>query len=389
MKPFRSVAMLSLSCASLLASLACTEAASTESPTVQQQRGPAEKVKQPGEKDFEEFDRNRFSQSTSTKIDNPWLPLKPGTRFAYEGTSLTKGISTPHHIEYVVTDLTKPIDGVPSVVVWIVDLAAGKLVEKEVAFFAQSTDGTVWLMGEYPEEYQDGEFVANPSWIAGIQDARPGIAMEANPREGTPSYAQGWGPAVNWTDRAQVYKTGQQKVVPAGSYEDVLVMDEFNWKEPDIKLKYYARGVGEIGVGWRGDPFEKETLELVAHEQLGPEALAEVRAKALELEKSGYARSKEVYARTEPAVAPDGSSITPPTRSAEAEHGSSGGRTVRKIGDEEARKIALAAVPGEVTGLTIERKYGKQAIVVEVLAKDGSEVDVVMDMETGKVLGKE
>ena len=286
--------------------------------------------------------------------------------------------------------MTKPIGGVPSVVVWIVDLAAGKLVEKEVAFFAQSTDGTVWLMGEYPEEYQDGEFVANPSWIAGIQDARPGIAMEANPREGTPSYAQGWGPAVNWTDRAQVYKAGQKKVVRAGSYEDVLLMDEFNRKEPDIKLKYYARGVGEIAVGWRGDPFEKETLELVAHEQLGPEALAEVRAKALELEKSGYARSKEVYARTEPAVAPDGRlAITPPTRSAEAEHGSSGGRTVRKIGDEEARKIALAAVPGEVTGLTIERKYGKQTIVVEVLAKDGSEVDVVMDMETGKVLGKE
>ncbi len=389
MKPFRSVALLSLSCASLLASLGCTKAPSTDSPAVQKQRGPTEKVKQPGEKDFEDFDRNRFSQSTSTKIDNPWLPLKPGTRFVYEGTSLTVETETPHHIEYVVTDLTKPIDGVPSVVVWIVDLAAGKLVEKEVAFFAQSTDGAVWLMGEYPEEYEDGEFVANPSWIAGIQDARPGIAMEANPREGTPSYSQGWGPAVNWTDRAQVYKTGQQKVVPAASYEDVLVMDEFNRKEPDIKLKYYARGVGEIGVGWRGDPFEKETLELVVHEQLGPQALAEVRAKALELEKSGYARSKEVYARTEPAVLPDGSSITPPKRSAVAEDASSGARTVRKIGDEEARKIALAAVPGEVTGLTIERKYGIEAIVVEIHAKDGSEVDVVIDMDTGKVLGKE
>ncbi len=389
MKPFRSVAMLSLSCASLLASLGCTKAPGTDSPTVQKQRGPAEKVKQPGEKDFEDFDRNRFSQSTSTKIDNPWLPLKPGTRFVYEGTSLTKETETPHHIEYVITDLTKRIDGVPSVVVWIVDLAAGSLVEKEVAFFAQSTDGTVWLMGEYPEEYKDGEFVANPSWIAGIQDARPGIAMEANPREGTPSYSQGWGPAVNWTDRAQVYKTGQKKVTRAGGYEDVLVMDEFNRKEPDIKLKYYARGVGEIGVGWRGDPFEKETLELIVHEQLGPEALAEVRAKALELEKSGYARSQEVYARTEPIVAPDGSSITPPTRSAAAEPASSGARSVRKIGDDEARKIALAAVPGEVTGLTVERKYGIEAIVVEIHAKDGSEVDVVIHMETGKILGKE
>lgn len=387
MKP-RLVAIISLSCASLLASPGCTETPSTDSRAVQKQSGPAEKVKQPGEKDFEDFDRNRFSQSTN--IDNPWLPLKPGTRFVYEGTSLdAQGNKIPHRIEYVVTDLTKRIDGVPSVVVWLVDLAGGKLVEKEVAFFAQSTDGTVWLMGEYPEEYDNGEFVANPSWIAGIQGARPGIAMEADPREGRPSYSQGWGPAVNWTDRAQVYKTGQQKAVPAGSYEDVLVMDEFNRKEPDIKLKYYARGVGEIAVGWRGEPLQKETLELVVHEQLGPQALAEVRAKALELEKSGYELSNEVYARTEPAVAPDGSSITPPTRSAEAEAGSAGARTVRKIGDEEARKIALAAVPGEVTGVAIERKHGKQTIVVEVLAKAGSEVDVVIDMETGKVLGTE
>ena len=89
------------------------------------------------------------------------------------------------------------------------------------------------------------------------------------------------------------------------------------------------------------------------------------------------------------AVAPDASSIAPPTRSAEAEGGSAGARKARKIGDEEARKIALAAVPGEVTGVAIETKQGKQRIVVEVLAKDGSEVDVIIDMETGKVLGTE
>ena len=41
---------------------------------------------QPGEKDFEDFDRNRFDQPTN--IDNAWMPLKPGTRFVYEGTSV-------------------------------------------------------------------------------------------------------------------------------------------------------------------------------------------------------------------------------------------------------------------------------------------------------------
>jgi uncharacterized membrane protein YkoI len=177
-------------------------------------------------------------------------------------------------------------------------------------------------------------------------------------------------------------------VVPAGSYEDVLVMDEYDREEPDIKLKYYARGVGEIGVGWRGEPLEKETLELVAHEQLDPSALAEVRAKALDLEKSGYKLSKEVYAHTEPSIAPDGSSITP-DRSAETEADSPEARIVQKITDEQAREIAIKTVPGDVTGVAIERKLGKQTLVVEVLAKDGSEIDVIIDMETGEVLGTE
>jgi uncharacterized membrane protein YkoI len=274
------------------------------------------------------------------------------------------------------------------VVVWIVDYADGELVEKEIAFYAQSNDGTVWLMGEYPEEYEEGEFVDNPAWIAGIQDARPGIAMQVDPQEGTPSYSQGWGPAVNWTDRAQVYKTGQQMVVPAGSYDDVLVMDEYDREEPDIKLKYYARGVGEIAVGWRGEPLEKETLELVAHEQLDPSALEAVSAKALELEQSGYQLSNEVYALTEPSIAPDGSSITP-DRSVQTDDGSPETRIVRKITDEQAEEIALETVPGDVTGVAIERKLGKQTIVVEVLAEDGSEVDVIIDMETGEVLGTE
>jgi hypothetical protein len=67
-------------------------------------------------------------------------------------------------------------------------------------------------------------------------------------------------------------------------------------------LKYYARSVGNIRIGWRGEGEPtKETLELIALEQLSPEALAEARAKALELEESAYEYSKDVYAQTPPA----------------------------------------------------------------------------------------
>jgi hypothetical protein len=128
--------------------------------------------------------------------------------------------------------------------------------------------------------------------------------MPANPQPGTPSYAQGWGPAVNWTDRGQVDQVGQKTSVKAGSYDDVVVIAETSAVEgPNAQqLKYYARGVGNVFVGWRGaEEMTKETLELVEAVQLSPAALDQARAKALGLEKHAYQVSKNVYAHTPPA----------------------------------------------------------------------------------------
>ena len=52
-----------------------------------------------------------------------------------------------------VTDLSKWIDGVRTLVIWEKDYTAGKLGESEIAFFAQDKAGNVWLLGEYPEEF--------------------------------------------------------------------------------------------------------------------------------------------------------------------------------------------------------------------------------------------
>ena len=64
-------------------------------------------------------------------------------------------------------------------------------------------------------------------------------------------------------------------------------------------------------------------------------------------------------------------------------------KPVRKITDAEAEKIALKKVQGFVTDIGIERKFGKLTIVVEVDAEDGPETDVIIDIETGEVLGAE
>ena len=244
-------------------------------------------------------DTGRFSHSTN--IDNKWMPMKPGTRWVYEGTSVEDdGKSVPHRITVTVSDLTKTIGGIRTVVSYDIDHSDGELVEAELAFYAQDDDGNVWQFGEYPEEYEDGKFIKAPAWIHGIKGARAGIIMQAQPRLGTPGFAQGWGPAVGWKDRGTTYQVGQEVSVRSGSYADVLVIKESAEGEPDAEqLKFYAPGVGNIRTGWTGTGAKAtETLELVRIEQLDQKALAAMRAKALQLEQSAFRRSKDVYAKS-------------------------------------------------------------------------------------------
>jgi hypothetical protein len=290
------IAVVLLSLLIVLSAAACAaQSGSTE--------GGSEKAKTaPLTGSAKDFERARFDDPTH--IDNRWLPLKPGTQLVYEGSAIVdEGGRQPRRVVTTVTDLSKVIDGVRTLVISEKDYTAGQLSEPELAFFAQDKAGNVWLVGEYPEEYEDGKFDKAPAWISGQKGARAGIAMLAEPRQGAPDYAQGYAPPpVDFTDRARVYKTDQKTCTPVDCYENVLVTEEFNPDEPGaFQLKYYASGVGNVEVGWRGEKEEeKETLELVELNELSSEALGKVRKKALEMDQRGYERS-EVYRETPPA----------------------------------------------------------------------------------------
>jgi len=101
-----------------------------------------------------DFDPRNFSDPL--RIDNAWSPLEPGMRFVYEGRANRGQGRLPHRVVFTVTDLTKTIDGVRTVVLWDRDFNGGRLREGELAFHAQDDDGTIWNMGEYPEEYEGG-----------------------------------------------------------------------------------------------------------------------------------------------------------------------------------------------------------------------------------------
>ena len=260
--------------------------------------------KEEGQK-WENFDPKNFDEN-SINITNEWMPLKPGMRYVYGGTTLSdEDEPLVHRVIINVTDLTKEIAGVNCVVSWDLDYSGGELVEAELAFFAQDKKGNVWRMGEYPEEYEDGEFADAPAWFCGIQDAIAGISMQANPWAGTPSYSQGWGPKVGFTDRGQVDEMGLSTCVPMGCYDNVMVIKETSEEEPGIfQLKYFARGVGNVQVGFKGDDPSAELLELIDVMQLKGENLKEMREAALALEKASYERrvNKKVYGQTPPCT---------------------------------------------------------------------------------------
>ena len=94
---------------------------------------------------------------------------------------------------------------------------------------------------------------------------------------------------------------GQKTCVPVDCYEDVLVNEESSLGETGaFQIKYYARGVGEVRVGWTGADETKEELELIEHVQLSPEELVQVREDVLAVEKHAYEISKDVYGQTLP-----------------------------------------------------------------------------------------
>ena len=257
-----------------------------------------------GDYAIEKLDGVKFTRST--QITNNWLPMKPGTRYTYDGSTVEDdGKVVPHKIVQNITDLVKVIGGVPCLVSYDLDYSDNELVEAELVFFAQDDNGNAWRFGEYPEEYEDGKFKRAPAWIHGYEGAHAGIMLTATPKLDTPSYSQGYGPAVDWTDRATTYKMGLEVSVRYGQYKNVMVVQETSRAEVAInafQLKYYAEGVGNIKVGWEGSGEKtKETLELTAVDTLSPKELAAIRNKALALEKSAYTRSKKVYAPTTPS----------------------------------------------------------------------------------------
>jgi hypothetical protein len=174
------------------------------------------------------------------RIDNPYLPLKPGTTFIYKSPDGSEVVRT------TVTHQTKEVFGVRCVVVRDVAFLNGKLEENTLDYFAQDKQGNVWYFGEDAKNYHNGHFLnTDGSWLAGVNGATPGIVMEGSPHVGD-RYDQENAPGIA-EDRGKIVSLAGAKTVPFGTFQHLLVTGETNPLEPGfLERKYYAPGLGLV-----------------------------------------------------------------------------------------------------------------------------------------------
>jgi hypothetical protein len=176
------------------------------------------------------------------QVNNRYWPLKPGTAYHFRGVRGT----TPQTDDEVVTRQTKVILGIRCTVVRDTVSEHGHPVERTFDWYAQDKQGNVWYMGEDAFELMNGHFVkASDSWESGVDGAKPGIIMPADPRPGD-RYRQEYYPPGEALDEAHVLGFSGKVKVPYGTFTRSLITSEFSPLEPQTERKYYVAGVGEI-----------------------------------------------------------------------------------------------------------------------------------------------
>jgi hypothetical protein len=157
-------------------------------------------------------------------VDNPWLPLTPGSTWTYAVSGDTEG-----DLVVTVEDATYVVAGVRTTPVSRTEPTGSQVVD----YYAQDRAGNVWWFG------REGV------WLAGRDGAEAGLAMPAHPRLG-----DGWRAAyaAGLVDVTVTAVADQQvQSTPAGRFTGLLALDVKDQLVPNTDRRiFYARGIGPV-----------------------------------------------------------------------------------------------------------------------------------------------
>jgi hypothetical protein len=177
----------------------------------------------------------------SARVDNAWFPLLPGTRYLYSGVK--DGL--PSRDVLTVTHRVRSIDGAPCITVHDRLYLRGLLRERTTDWYSQDARGNVWYFGEQTAELDKHGHVTSTegTWTAGVDGARPGVYIPANPR-------------VGQSGRQEFYKghaddhfkvIGRFRTLVGGHVANAVLTEEWTPLEPGtLDHKLYVRGIGTV-----------------------------------------------------------------------------------------------------------------------------------------------
>lgn len=196
----------------------------------------------------------------TTTIDNQYWPLPIGT-FAYMA-------ETEDGCEYnklTITGVTEAVNGYMTLVVrdqeWEseeCDVETATLAEDTLDFYAmEKLTQNVWYFGEdtwsidedsCTEDGENCECTDDGAWLAGVDEAEPGIVMLGSPTSGD-RYQQEY-----WEDEAEdwgaVLRLNATVSIDYGDFEACLMTREWTPLEPgEIEHKFYCPEDGNPGPG--------------------------------------------------------------------------------------------------------------------------------------------
>jgi peptidase YpeB-like protein len=256
--------------------------------------------------------------------------------------------------ETAVLDQTEPFD-IPGIgkfeaaIVQEEEFVDEELIQRTQLWLAiDRTTNSVHAFGQLTWEVEDGKPIITGSWRAGDPPgstaAQPGLAMPGILSVGARYVQSGSedGPEIG----AEILETGIEKTVPAGTFKNCArIREQGLVGQMESVERVWCPQVGLVADSTSG--------QLIASNALPPShAGADV---------SSFGKFLV--------------NVRPPPEP--------------KITAEQATETALKAMPGRMTSVVIERKRGRYVYVVEIQTSDAGEKDVLVDIQSGEIVGTE